>query len=50
MTAAPMSKAANWTSRTKSHGRLGFDQHGLAKVRLELLEVPSRQRTMERAD
>jgi len=30
--------------------RLGFDQHGLAKVRLELLEVPSRQRTMERAD
>ena len=31
--------------------RLGFDQHGLAKVRLELLEVPSsRPRTMERAD
>ena len=30
--------------------RLGFDQHGLAKVRLELLEVPSRTRTMERAD
>jgi rare lipoprotein A (peptidoglycan hydrolase) len=30
--------------------RLGFDQHGIAKVRLELLEVPSRQRTMERAD
>ena len=24
--------------------RLGFDQHGPAKVRLELLEVPSRQR------
>ncbi len=22
--------------------KLGFDQHGLAKVRLELLEVPSR--------
>ncbi len=30
--------------------RLGFDQHGVAKVRLELLEVPARQRTMERAD
>ena len=30
--------------------RLGFDQHGIAKVRLELLEVPARQRTMERAD
>lgn len=30
--------------------RLGFDEHGLAKVRLELLEVPSRTRTMERAD
>jgi rare lipoprotein A (peptidoglycan hydrolase) len=30
--------------------RLGFDQHGLAKVRLELLEVPSRQRAAERAD
>ena len=30
--------------------RLGFDQHGLAKVRLELLEVPSRPRTTERAD
>lgn len=30
--------------------RLGFDQHGLAKVRMELLEVPSRQRTTERAD
>jgi rare lipoprotein A (peptidoglycan hydrolase) len=30
--------------------RLGFDQQGLAEVRLELLEVPSRQRTMERAD
>ena len=30
--------------------RLGFDQHGVAKVRLELLEVPARQRSMERAD
>ena len=30
--------------------RLGFDQHGIAKVRLELLEVPARQRSMERAD
>jgi rare lipoprotein A (peptidoglycan hydrolase) len=30
--------------------RLGFDQHGLAKVRLELLEVPSRPRASERAD
>ncbi|MGH9747417.1 MAG: septal ring lytic transglycosylase RlpA family protein [Candidatus Acidiferrales bacterium] len=30
--------------------RLGFDQHGIAKVRLELLEVPSRPRTVERAD
>jgi rare lipoprotein A (RlpA)-like double-psi beta-barrel protein len=30
--------------------RLGFDEHGTAKVRLELLEVPSRQRTTERAD
>jgi len=30
--------------------RLGFDQHGIAKVRLELLEVPARQGTMERAD
>ena len=30
--------------------RLGFDQHGLAKVRLELLEVPQRPRTSERAD
>jgi rare lipoprotein A (peptidoglycan hydrolase) len=30
--------------------RLGFDQHGIAKVRLELLEVPSRTRTTERAD
>jgi len=30
--------------------RLGFDQHGLAKVRLELLEVPTRPRTTERAD
>src|SRR5271168_514543 len=30
--------------------RLGFDQRGLAKVRLELLEVPSRPRTTERAD
>jgi rare lipoprotein A (peptidoglycan hydrolase) len=30
--------------------RLGFDQHGVAKVQLELLEVPARQRTMERAD
>ncbi len=25
--------------------RLGFDQHGTAKVRLELLEVPARQRS-----
>jgi rare lipoprotein A (peptidoglycan hydrolase) len=30
--------------------RLGFDQHGLAKVRLELLEVPPRPRAAERAD
>ncbi|MGA8143877.1 MAG: septal ring lytic transglycosylase RlpA family protein [Candidatus Acidiferrales bacterium] len=30
--------------------RLGFDQHGIAKVRLELLEVPARPRTTERAD
>jgi peptidoglycan lytic transglycosylase len=30
--------------------RLGFDQHGIAKVRLELLEVPQRPRTAERAD
>jgi rare lipoprotein A (peptidoglycan hydrolase) len=30
--------------------RLGFDQHGVAKVRLELLEVPARPRAMERAD
>jgi rare lipoprotein A (peptidoglycan hydrolase) len=30
--------------------RLGFDEHGTAKVRLELLEVPSRQRSAERAD
>jgi rare lipoprotein A (peptidoglycan hydrolase) len=30
--------------------RLGFDQHGLAKVRLELLEVPSHSRASERAD
>ena len=30
--------------------RLGFNQHGLAKVRLELLEVPSRPRASERAD
>jgi len=28
--------------------RLGFDQSGLAKVRLELLEVPSRQSTERR--
>ena len=30
--------------------RLGFDEHGTATVRLELLEVPSRQRSTERAD
>ena len=30
--------------------RLGFDQHGLAKVQLELLEVPPRPRAAERAD
>ena len=28
--------------------RLGFDQRGLAKVRLELLEVPSRPETDRR--
>jgi rare lipoprotein A len=30
--------------------RLGFDQRGTAKVRLELLEVPSRSTTQERRD
>jgi rare lipoprotein A (peptidoglycan hydrolase) len=28
--------------------KLGFDQHGLAKVRLELLKVPSRQEQLHR--
>ena len=43
MIADPMSRAANLTYPDEVARQLGFDERGLAKVRLELLKVPSRR-------